>query len=215
MNIISDITTNKFGSVWLVSDSKIMQVISTDQEPIIYEQDRGIKDNKILSFLIDQEDNIWIGFSGGLQRLTNRRGLRNFYPGIINSYIYSVFQDESERIWVTSDNGVFYFHKNELENYTSQTGSDNKKFTGTLLPNKNILLANNEGLYEVSGQTLDIVRQTPFPQIAHNFDNIFVTEKGEIFLLTGINGIIYYFPDFYSAAHGIKKQIYRQYFPAG
>ena len=80
VHIISDITTNKYGSVWLVSDSKIMQVISTDQKPIVYEQDRGIKDNKILSFLIDQEDNIWIGFSGGLQRLTNRRGLRNFYP---------------------------------------------------------------------------------------------------------------------------------------
>ncbi|MCD4711296.1 MAG: transporter substrate-binding domain-containing protein [Bacteroidales bacterium] len=40
VNIISDITTNKFGSVWLVTDSKIMQVISTDQEPVIYEQVR-------------------------------------------------------------------------------------------------------------------------------------------------------------------------------
>jgi ligand-binding sensor domain-containing protein/serine phosphatase RsbU (regulator of sigma subunit)/ABC-type amino acid transport substrate-binding protein len=206
VNIISDITTNKFGSIWLVSDSKIMQVISTDQKPIIYEQDRGIKDNKILSFLIDQEDNIWIGFSGGLQRLTNRRGLRNFYPGIINSYIYSVFQDQGERIWVTSDNGVFYFEGNELKNFTSRTGSGSKKFTGTLLSNSNILLANNEGLYEVSGRTLEIVRQTPFPQIAHSVDNIFVTKKGEIFLLTGINGVIYYFPDFYSQPRELKNK---------
>jgi len=206
VNIISDITTNKFGSIWLVSDSKIMQVISTDQEPIVYEQDRGIKDNKILSFLIDQEDNIWIGFSGGLQRLTNRRGLRNFYPGIINSYIYSVFQDNRERIWVTSDNGVFYFQGTDLENFTPLTGSDNKKFTGTLLPNQNILLANNEGLYEVNSRTLQIVKQTSFSQIAHSFDNVFVTEKGEIFLLTGINGIIYYFPDFYSQPRELKNK---------
>ncbi len=110
VNIISDITTNKFGSVWLVTDSKIMQVTSTDQKPVIYEQEIGIKNNKILSFLIDNEDNIWIGFSGGLQRLTNRKGLRNFYPGIINSYIYSVFQDKQQRMWITSDNGAFYFH---------------------------------------------------------------------------------------------------------
>jgi len=206
VNIISDITTNKFGSIWLVSDSKIMQVISTDQEPIVYEQDRGIKDNKILSFLIDQEDNIWIGFSGGLQRLTNRRGLRNFYPGIINSYIYSVFQDSRERIWVTSDNGVFYFQESNLVNFTPQTGSDNKKFTGTLLPNQNILLANNEGLYEVNSRTLQIVKQTSFSQIAHSFDNVFVTGKGEIFLLTGINGIIYYFPDFYSQPRELKNK---------
>jgi ligand-binding sensor domain-containing protein/serine phosphatase RsbU (regulator of sigma subunit)/ABC-type amino acid transport substrate-binding protein len=206
VNIISDITTNKFGSIWLVTDSKIMQVISTDQKPIVYEQERGIKNNKILSFLIDQEDNIWIGFSGGLQRLTNRRGLRNFYPGIIDSYIYSVFQDSRERIWVTSDNGVFYFQQRDLVNFTSRTGSDNKKFTGTLLPNQNILLANNEGLYEVSSRTLEIVRHTPFSQIAHSVDNIFVTEKGEIFLLTGINGIIYYFPDFYSQPTELKNK---------
>jgi len=206
VNIISDITTNKFGSIWLVSDSKIMQVISTDQKPIIYEQNKGIKNNKILSFLIDKEDNIWIGFSGGLQRLTNRRGLRNFYPGIINSYIYSVFQDNRERIWVTSDNGVFYFQGSDLTNFTSQTGSDSKKFTGTLLPNKNILLANNEGLYEVSSQTLKIVRQTPFSQVAHNIDDVFVTKKGEIFLLTGINGVIYYFPNFYAQPKELKNK---------
>ena len=114
VNIISEITTSKFGSVWLVSDSKIMQVTSTDQKPVIYEQEIGIKNNKILSFLIDNEDNIWIGFSGGLQRLTSRKGLRNFYPATINSYIYSVFQDPLQRMWITSDNGVFYFKDDKL-----------------------------------------------------------------------------------------------------
>jgi len=206
VNIISNITTNKFGSVWLVADSKIMQVISTDQEPIIYEQEIGIKNNKILSFLIDQEDNIWIGFSGGLQRLTNRRGLRNFHPGIIDSYIYSIFQDHHQRIWITSDNGVFYFQNDQLMNFTQQLGRSNKKFTGTLLPNNNILLANNEGLYEVSSANLQIVRKTLFSQITHNFENIFVTSKGEIFLLTGINGIIYYFPTFYSQPIQLKNR---------
>jgi len=206
VNIISSITTNKFGSVWLVTDSRIMQVISSDQEPIIYEQEIGLKNNKILSFLIDHEDNIWIGFSGGLQRLTNRKGLRNFYPGTFNSYIYTIFQDDQQRMWITSDNGVFYFKEDQLINFTPQTGAGNTKFTGTQLPNRNILLANNEGLYEVSSRTLEIVRHAPFRQIAHNFENIFVTSKGEIFLLTGINGVIYYFPDFYSQPIQLKNR---------
>jgi ligand-binding sensor domain-containing protein/serine phosphatase RsbU (regulator of sigma subunit)/ABC-type amino acid transport substrate-binding protein len=206
VNIISDITTNKFGSIWLVTDSKIMQVISTDQEPIIYEQEIGIKNNKILSFMIDHEDNIWIGFSGGLQRLTNRKGLRNFYPGTINSYIYSVFQDDHQRMWITSDNGVFYFDQKQLSNFTPRIGSVNTKFTGTLLPNNNILLANNKGLFEVNSTSLEIVKHKPFSQIAHSVENIFVTSKGEIFLLTGINGIIYYFPDFYSRPRELKNK---------
>ena len=206
VNIISDITTNKYGSVWLVTDSKIMQVTSTDQKPMIYEQEIGIKNNKILSFLIDNEDNIWIGFSGGLQRLTNRIGLRNFYPVNINSYIYSVFQDTQQRMWITSDNGVFYFQDLDLENFTPEITSDNTKFTGTLLPNNNILLANNAGLYEVSSQGLQILKHKPFTQITHSVENIFVSSKGEIFLLTGINGIIYYFPNFYSQARELKNK---------
>jgi len=206
VNIISDITTNKFGSVWLVTDSKIMQVTSTDQKPTVYEQEIGIKNNKILSFLIDNEDNIWIGFSGGLQRLTNRKGLRNFYPGIINSYIYSVFQDRQERMWITSDNGAFYYQNKELVNFTNRIGSESTKFTGTLLPNSNILLANNEGLFEVSGSSLEIVKHKAFSQIAHSVENLFVTSKGEIFLLTGINGLIYYFPNFYSQAIELKNK---------
>jgi ligand-binding sensor domain-containing protein/serine phosphatase RsbU (regulator of sigma subunit)/membrane-bound lytic murein transglycosylase MltF len=206
VNIISDITANRFGSIWLVTDSRILQVISTDQKPIIYEQEIGIKNNKILSFLIDSEDNIWIGFSGGLQRLTNRKGLRNFYPATIDSYIYSVFQDNRQRMWITSDNGVFYFERGQLVNFSSSIGSAHSKFTGTLLPNQNILLANNEGLFEVNSSTLEIVREKAFPQIAHTAENIFVTTRGEIFLLTGINGIIYYFPDFNARPRELKNK---------
>ena len=62
----------------MLSDSEILQVLSTDQKAIKYEKELGLKNNNILSFWVDLEDNIWIGFSGGLQRLTNRRGLRNF-----------------------------------------------------------------------------------------------------------------------------------------
>jgi len=206
VQIISDITTNRFGSVWLVTDSQIMQVISTDEEPIIYEQEIGIKNNKILSFLIDQEDNLWIGFSGGLQRLTSRRGLRNFHPGIIDSYIYSIFQDRQDRIWITSDNGIFYFHQGNLVNFTPQTGSDNIKFSGTILPNANILLANSEGLYEISSNTLRVVRQTTFQQRTHSIENIFVSSRGEIFLLTGINGIVYHSPDFNTQPVPLKNR---------
>lgn len=206
VNIISDITTNKFGSVWLVTESKIMQVISTDQEPIVYEQEIGIKNNKILSFMIDREDNLWIGFSGGLQRLTSRRGLRNFYPGIIDSYIYSIFEDPQKRIWITSDNGIFYFRDGQLINFTPEMGTGSSKFTGTLLPNDNILLANSEGLYEVNTQSLKVMRHNPFSQVAHTIENIFVSSRGEIFLLTGINGIIYYFPQFNAQPIPLKNR---------
>lgn len=205
VEVISEITTNKFGSVWLISDSKIFQVISTDEKPIVYEQEIGIKNNKILSFLLDKEDNIWIGFSGGLQRLTNRKGLRNFYPNTINSYIYSVFQDSKDRIWSTSNNGIYYFDK-ELSKYRPKIGMGTGHYLGTPLPNGNILLSNNYGLYEVNSSSLEITRHSLFPQLSLSPENLFISTDGQIFLLTGINGVIYYFPNFYSQPITIKNR---------
>lgn len=204
--VISHITADKYGSIWLITDSRIMQVIDIDQDPIVYEQGIGIKNNEIRSFLIDREDNIWIGFSGGLQRLSYRKGLKNFFPGILDSYIYSIFQDTVNRLWITSNNGIFNFQNAQLVNLTPLTESGDKKFTGTLLPNQNILLANNEGLYELSSISLEIVNQNLFGPIAHGINNIFISSKGEIFLLTGTQGVIYYFRDFYSQPVKLKDK---------
>jgi ligand-binding sensor domain-containing protein/membrane-bound lytic murein transglycosylase MltF len=193
---ISEITTSKFGSVWLVTDSRILQVISSDQEPIVYEQETGIRNDKILSFMVDREDNLWIGFSGGLQRLTNRQGIRNFFPGTFDSHVYSVFEDFRDRIWITSDNGVFYFSNDQLVRFSPQTGSPGEILTGTLLPGGNILLAGEGAIYEVDAATLRIAEMTRFQASAGRPENVFVSSRGEIFLLTGISGAVYYFGSF-------------------
>lgn len=206
VTIFSDIICNQFGSVWLLNSSTIMQLISTEQAPIVYENEMGIMNNKILSLLVDRENNIWIGFSGGLQRLTNNQGLRNFYPQMIDGYVYSVFQDRMDRTWITSDNGVFCFQEDKLLNFTQQTGLGTSRFIGTVLPNENILLASSHGLYEVSSLSLEIVNQNRFDHTAPALENIFVTSHGEIFLLTGINGIIFYFPDFNAEPTELKNK---------
>jgi ligand-binding sensor domain-containing protein len=189
--IIKGIYQNSFGSVWLISDSEILQVLSTDQEAIKYEKEIGLNNNNILSFWVDLEDNIWIGFSGGLQRLTNKRGLRNFYPNTINSYIYSSFEDKYGRIWIASNNGIYYFSDN-LVNFSSKLSSQTEKFCATLLPSGNILAASSEGLYEISANTLQVVRRRKFSNYLLSIENITVSEKGEIFLLTGLSGVVYY-----------------------
>jgi ligand-binding sensor domain-containing protein len=205
IEIFTEIKTNNFGSVWLISDSRIYQVISTDQKPVLYEEEIGIRNNKILSFFADKEDNIWIGFSGGLQRLTNRKGLRNFFPNTINSFIYSIFEDESGRIWVNSNNGIYYFI-NELIQFHPPIGVSNQKFLAAPLKNGNILLANTFGVYEINGITLKVTRYSQFPQLSMSLENVYISSKGEIFLLTGINGVVYYLNDFYSQPIQLKNR---------
>ncbi len=192
IGIISEISSSEYGSVWLVSDSKIMQMTSTDEKPVVYEQEIGIKNNKILSFLIDQEDNLWIGFSGGLQRLTNRKGLRNFFPSSINSYIYSLVEDGEGRLWIASDNGVFHFRDGLLTPLKLPANLSPRKFCAGSLPDGRILLAHTEGLLFIDPKTLRIEKQIGFDRLTHSLENVFVSSKGEIFLLSGIHGTIYY-----------------------
>ncbi len=204
-NIIKNISTNKYGSVWLVTDSKIMQVLSTDQSAIVYEQEVGLKNNKIMSFLIDQEDNIWVGFSGGLQRLSNKKGLRNFFPSTLNSYVYSVVEDRLNRLWIASNNGVYYFD-NKLVKFTPNQNGHHQKYVMAELPGKNLLFASSEGFFEVDPGTLKLVRTKTFDQILLSLESVFVSSKGEIVLLTGINGTLYYFADFNSSPVIIKEK---------
>jgi len=205
--IVKGIFQNSFGSVWLITDSEILQVLSTDQKAIKYEKEIGLRNNNILSFWVDLEDNIWIGFSGGLQRLTNKQGLRNFYPGTINSYIYSSFEDKIGRIWIASNDGIYYFG-NSLVNYTSKLSSATEKYCATLLPSGNILAASSEGLYEISTSSLQVVRRRKFENYLLSIENITISEKGEIFLLTGLNGIVYYFENFRAGPSGKQRNLY-------
>jgi len=146
--------------------------------------------------MVDREDNLWIGFSGGLQRLANRQGLRNFYPGILDGHIYSLFEDARERIWITSDQGSYYFNDGQLVRFSTRNGLSEEMHTGTLLPDGNILLAGNDMMVEVDRNTLRVMKTSRFNPADGSPETIFVSSRGEIFLLTGAGGSVYYFRSF-------------------
>ncbi|MBK9390981.1 MAG: transporter substrate-binding domain-containing protein [Bacteroidetes bacterium] len=192
--IIRSIGTNKFGSIWLVSDSRIFKVISSDQPAIQYEQTKGLKNNRIMSFLIDNEDNIWIGFSGGLQRLSNKNGLRNFYPSVLNSYIYSVTEAGNNKLWISSNNGLFIYNQN-LEKFNPDPDKKSQTYVINRMSNGNIICASNKELYIVDNDNLKNKKRA-FSELLTNPEGIFVSSSGEIFILTGNSGLLCYFPSF-------------------
>jgi ligand-binding sensor domain-containing protein/serine phosphatase RsbU (regulator of sigma subunit)/ABC-type amino acid transport substrate-binding protein len=204
--IIKDILVDKYGSTWLISDSKIIEALSLDRSPIMLDQNSGLKNNKIQSFLIDKEDNIWVGYNGGLQRLSDKKGLRNFAPNIINSYIYSILQDESGLLWISSNDGVFCYD-DKLMNYSSNLELDNSRFVMAQLPNRNLLFASSKGLYEVDPKKLTIIRKRLFDQMLVALENVFISSKGEIILFTGTENTLYYFTNFNSPYVILREEL--------
>ena len=201
--IIKNIQQTSDGTIWFMSDSKIFQLITLQQKPIVYDANIGLMKQRILSFLQDREDNLWIGYAGGIQKLTNK-SLRLLHPGLINSYINSIVEDKEGSIWLSLSHDVFISNQ-ELENFTKSFASENKSYAITQLSNGNILIASTAGLYEVDPKRKRIVRKNLFKNTLHYIEKVFVSSNNEIFILTGLNGIIYYFKNFKSQAQTLSN----------
>lgn len=194
--IIKNIQQTDDGTIWLMSDSKIFQLVTLEQKPIVYDENIGLMKQRLLSFHQDREDNLWIGYAGGIQKLTNK-SLRLLHPGSINSYINSIVEDPVGSIWLGLNHDV-YISKQKLENFTDSFDPENKSYAIAELKNGNILIASTVGLYEIDPIKKKTLNSVRFKIPIHYIERVFVSSENEIFILTGLNGIIYYLKDFKS-----------------
>ncbi|NOZ33793.1 MAG: transporter substrate-binding domain-containing protein [Chlorobi bacterium] len=193
---INKIKETKDGSIWLISDFKIYQLLTLKQKPIVYDSRIGLMNHKILSFITDNEGNLWFGFSGGIQKLTNK-SLRNLYPENLNSTVNSVFKDKSGRVWIGMSSGIHYI-KGNLTNFTDKLKFKNNSFVIGQTKNKNIVIADNKNIYYVDQKSLRIIKSKKFKNPLFHLNDIFISSDNKIFLLTGSAGIVYYLKDFNS-----------------
>jgi len=194
-SIIRRILQTEDESVWLISDYKVYQILTLKQKPIVYDENIGLKRYRILSFLRDNENNMWFGLSGGLQKLNNK-SLRTLFPNQLNSYINSVYQDSDGKMWFGMNNDIYFFNEG-LTNFTAQLPTDNKTFVSEVIPESGtIIIANTEAMYLVNQKTGKIVKERKFANPLLHLKDIYISPANEIFLLSGVNGVVYYFANF-------------------
>lgn len=191
---IHTIKQNRDGSICLVSDFEVFQIFSLMQSAIRYDESIGLKNLKLLSFLEDREDNYWFGFVGGIQKLTNR-SLRNLYPDLLNAYINNMEEDPLGRMWLAFNNKVCYF-QHEVVDFSNRLNGHGVPYVVKVIDNENILFADSYGLKMFDIKTLTLKKQLDFKTKIHNLKNIFCSTRGEIFLLTGSDGLVYKISDF-------------------
>ena len=207
--IVRQIRQTSDGSIWLTSDYKIVQLLTLKQKPIVYNSRVGMKNYQILSSYIDNEGIFWFGYSGGLQKLTNK-SLRTLFPEFLNSHVNSIFEDKESKIWFGLNNSI-YTLKEKLENFSNSLDLRKESFTITQLVNNNILIANQFGMNIIenkNGKT-KVIKKIKFKKPLFKLENIFVSKKNEIFLMTGGNGIVYYLKNFDSTPVIIENQATR------
>ena len=186
---IHTIKQNKDGSIFLLSDFEAYQIFSLSQTAIKYDQNIGLKNLKLLSFLEDKEDNYWFGFSGGIQKLTNR-SLRNLYPEIIDSYLNNIEEDSIGRIWMALNNKIFYYHQ-DLVDFSDKIDGRGVPYVVANMPGGDIFIADSKGCAVFDLKNLTKTKELKFKNMIYNLKGVYVSPEGHIFLLSGVEGLVY------------------------
>ena len=203
-SVIRKITESEDGAIWLIADYKVFQILTLKQKPIVYDKDIGLKNYEVLSFLIDKEKNFWFGLSGGTQKLTNK-ALRTIFPEKLNSPVHSIFEDETGRMWFEMSTGIYYFQQG-LHNFSEKLNLIQNALVISKSNGPKRYIANSEKLFVIDSKTLKVLKEVKFDQPLIHPEKIFVSSKDEIFILTGINGIIYYMKDANAEIKRIENQ---------
>ncbi len=190
-NIINRIIESEDGAIWLISDYKVFQVLTLKQKPIIFDKNIGLKNYKILSFLIDKENNFWFGLSGGAQKLSDKT-LRTLYPQSLNSPVHSIFEDSEGRMWFGTHTGVYYL-QNGLHNFSAKLNIVPNSIVFGKGPKEKLYLANTEKLFIIDDKKLKVEKEIKFDNPIMHPKGIFISSKSEVFILTATGGVVYYF----------------------
>lgn len=75
--------------------------------------------NELVTRIIeDMNGDIWFGGDGGLSRYDGK-SLTNFSQGLVNSWIWTLFEDKTGRLWVgTRETGLYLFNGKTFINYS-------------------------------------------------------------------------------------------------
>ncbi len=96
----------------------------------------GLCNNDVLSMLIDTEEELWIGTSGGLSRLnlkTRPYRIEHYreHEGLPNNTIHGILEDASKNIWISTNHGLVLYNraKNSFKTFDTNDGLQNNEFT--------------------------------------------------------------------------------------
>jgi len=186
---IHTIKQNRDESILLISDFEVYQIFSTKQSAIKYDQSIGLKNLKLLCFFEDRENNFWFGYRGGIQKLTNR-SLRNLYPEVIDSYLNDLIEDANGRIWMAFNNKICYY-QNHLVDFSPNLDGYNVPYVVTTTQQGDIFVADSYGIYIYDTKQLSKKQELKFSNRIYNLKSSFTASNGDIFLLTGAEGVVY------------------------
>ncbi len=134
--------------------------------------------NDVLSLFIDRQEQLWIGTSGGLNRLylqykPHRIDHYTQRDGLPNNTIHGILEDHAGRIWISTNKGLVMYDRkaNSFKQFDANDGLQNNEFTDGAAFQSKI----SEKLYFGGVDGLDIVYPSKLNTLNY-FPRLAVTE---------------------------------------
>ncbi|HYG18127.1 MAG TPA: two-component regulator propeller domain-containing protein, partial [Ohtaekwangia sp.] len=136
---------------------------------------KGLSNNDVLSLYLDEHDQLWVGTSGGLNRIfLQRRPFRvqhfTQHEGLPNNTIHGILEDPKGNIWLSTNHGLVMYNtaKNTFRNFDTNDGLQNTEFTDGAAfrsaTSEKLFFGGIDGLDIVHPSKLDL--QNYFPRLA-------------------------------------------------
>ncbi len=229
-NVVSAMVEDNMGNLWIGTEGGGLNYYDFQNESfnqITSFGNESIEAQTIKSLLLDSENNLWIGtHSSGLLKFDldqNRmekfeldRGIEYFYSG--QKSIIELYEDFDNRIWASTNSGLFRFDKAFTDIEKIDLNNDNVIVNSIFRDSdKNLWLGTqNFGLILYDSEKLTFYQNNQYPNsINHNIINdIHEDEKGNLWIGSngGLNKFLFeksQFIDVITSHENINNIVYR------
>ncbi|MEQ9264547.1 MAG: helix-turn-helix domain-containing protein [Balneolaceae bacterium] len=124
---IAQLYKTKDEDIWVGSATKALFILKQDSLHAFKDNDQ-LSGINVRSLYKDTEGVLWVGFQGGgLNRIElsedgmSATKITKYNPdnGLFGSVIHSILEDEYERFWMSSNQGIFWVDKKQLNDFAS------------------------------------------------------------------------------------------------
>lgn len=164
---ITSLNQDRFGNIWAGTfNYGVFRISPEDGRYQQITEKQGLVNNNVLA-IARHEDTLWMATLGGASEVVLRDGKLdnsfiinsfNYKTGLANNFIYSVYEDNHDQIWLATDgDGISVRTKKGWINYDERNGlTDDVIYAITGDSFGNIWAASaSKGLFRFSGQKFD------------------------------------------------------------
>ena len=138
-NIVYSIVEEKPNTLWFGTRGGGIyryNSISKQIEEEVKASANGLSNNDVLCLYVDKQDQLWVGTSGGLNRvyLQSKPYRISHYTEqerLPNNTVHGILEDATSNIWVSTNRGLGRYDrkKNSFQTYDTNDGLQNNEFT--------------------------------------------------------------------------------------